>query len=120
MEKDEGEETPSSILHPPSSSSHASSPAADRVRGLKTSVWLTPFDLGIRQNLTLKIEPGAFPEIYEVRVILQRLSGDDASWHRMNRTFLTELRKQFLQWRSLPPAKMLQYVEMSRRLTQGT
>jgi hypothetical protein len=89
-------------------------PSAER--GLKTSVWLTPFDLGIRQNLTLKIEPGAFPEIYEVRVILQRLSGDDASWHRMNRTFLTELRKQFLQWRSLPPARMLEYVEMSRRL----
>jgi len=94
--------------------------AAARERGLKTSVWLTPFDLGIRQNLTLKIEPGAFPEIYEVQVILQRLSGDDASWHRMNRTFLTELRKQFLQWRSLPPARMLEYVEMSRQLTRAT
>ena len=85
-----------------------------RTRSLTTDVWLTPFDLGIRQQLTLKIEPGAFPEIYEVRVILKRLSGDDASWHRMNRTFLTELRKQFLQWRSLPPGKMLEYVEQSR------
>jgi hypothetical protein len=94
--------------------------SATAERGLKTSVWLTPFDLGIRQNLTLKIEPGAFPEIYEVRVILDRLSGDDTSWHRMNRTFLTELRKQFLQWRSLPPARMLEYVEMSRRLTDQT
>ena len=34
----------------------------------------------------------------------------------MNRTFLTELRKQFLQWRSLAPARMIEYVEQSRRL----
>ena len=49
-------------------------------------------------------------------VTLDRLSGDDGSWYRMNRTFLTELRKQFLQWRSLSPQKMLQYVEESRKL----
>ena len=30
-------------------------------------------------------------------------------------TFLTELRKQFLQWRSLTPGKMLEYVQRSRR-----
>ena len=34
----------------------------------------------------------------------------------MNRTFLTELRQQFLQWRSLTPQRMLKYVEESRRL----
>ena len=47
---------------------------------------------------------------------LERLSGDDGSWYRMNRTFLSELRKQFLQWRSSSPQKMLTYVEESRRL----
>jgi hypothetical protein len=84
--------------------------------GLRTTVWLTPFDLGVRQHFQLLITPGEFRDIYEVKVILTRLSGDDASWYRMNRTFLTELRKQFLQWRSLSPAKMLEYVEESRRL----
>ena len=64
----------------------------------------------------LLIHPGEYPEIYEVQVILQRLSGDDGSWYRMNRTFLTELRKQFLQWRSLSQARMLQYIEESRSL----
>jgi len=34
----------------------------------------------------------------------------------MNRSFLTELRKQFLQWRSLTPRRMLEYVEESKRL----
>jgi len=35
-------------------------------------------------------------------------SNEEAYW--------TELRKQFLQWRSLSPQKMLTYVEESRRL----
>jgi hypothetical protein len=87
---------------------------SDGARGIEALIWLTPFDLGVRQQLKLLIRPGEFPDVYEVRVVLHRLSGDDGSWYRMNRTFLTELRKQFLQWRSLTPARMLQYVEESR------
>jgi hypothetical protein len=90
--------------------------AGRRSRGLKSIIWLTPFDLGVRQHLMLLIHPGQYPDIYEVQVILQRLSGDDRSWHRMNRTFLTELRKQFLQWRSLSPQRMMQFVEDSKKL----
>ena len=85
-------------------------------RGLKTVIWLTPFDLGVRQHLLLLIHPGEFGDVYDVQVVLERLSGDDGSWWRMNRTFLTELRKQFLQWRSLSPQRMKQYVEESRSL----
>ncbi len=85
-------------------------------RAIKTTVWLTPYDLGIRQQMLLLIHPGADKDIYEVEVRLRRQSGDDGSWHRMNKTFLTELRKQFLQWRSLTPARMLEYVEQSKRL----
>jgi hypothetical protein len=85
-------------------------------RGIKTVIWLTPFDLGVRQHLMLLIHPGQFEDIYEVQVILQRLSGDDGSWYRMNRTFLTELRKQFLQWRSLSPQRMVEYVHQSHAL----
>jgi ABC-type lipoprotein release transport system permease subunit len=85
-------------------------------RGLKTTIWLTPFDLGVRQHLMLLVHPGQYQDIYEVQVLLSRLSGDDGSWYRMNRTFLTELRKQFLQWRSLSPQRMLEYIEISRKL----
>jgi ABC-type lipoprotein release transport system permease subunit len=85
-------------------------------RGLKTTIWLTPFDLGVRQHLMLLVHPGQFPDIYEVQVVLSRLSGDDHSWYRMNRSFLTELRRQFLQWRSLSPARMVEFIEISRRL----
>lgn len=85
-------------------------------RGVQTTIWLTPFDLGVRQHLMLLIHPGTFPDIYEVQVLLNRMSGDDGSWYRMNRSFLTELRKQFLQWRSLSPARMREYVEQSKSL----
>ena len=74
--------------------------STDTARGLKTTIWLTPYDLGIRQQFELLIQQSEQSEIFEVCVVLQRLSGDDRSWHRMNKTFLTELRKQFLQWRS--------------------
>jgi len=89
---------------------------SDTARGLQTLIWLTPFDLGVRQQLKLVIHPGEYPDIYEVEVQLKRLSGDEGSWYRMNRTFLTELRQQFLQWRSLTPQRQMKYVEESRRL----
>jgi hypothetical protein len=89
-------------------------------RGIKTIVWLTPFDLGVRQHVMLLIHPGQSPEIYEVQVMLQRLSGDDGSWVRLNKTFLTEIRKTFLQWRSLTPQKMKQYIEQSKERFRQT
>jgi len=89
---------------------------AKPTRGLKTVIWLTPFDLGVRQHMMLIVSPGEYPDIYEVQVLLQRLSGDDSNWYRMNRTFLTELRKQFLAWRSLSPQRMLDFVEESKTL----
>lgn len=85
-------------------------------RGLRALIWLTPFDLGIRQRMHLLIEPSDVENVFEVRIHLTRLSGDDSSWHRTNRTFLTDLRQQFLRWRSLPPAVVARYVDESRAL----
>ena len=85
-------------------------------RGLSALIWLTPFDLGIRQQMHLKIEPSDVENVFDVRVQLIRLSGDDASWHRMNRTFLTQVRQQFLLWRSLSPGVVARYVAESRAL----
>jgi hypothetical protein len=93
--------------------------ANDASRGLRTEIWLTPFDLGVRQTLELRIHPGRFEDIYEVEVILTRQSGHDESWYRMNKSFLTEVRKQFLQWRSLPPARMREYAELSGKSITG-
>ncbi len=94
-------------------------PDGQEVSALQASVWLTPFDLGVRQTLLLSIRPGEFADIYEVEVQLDLESGPDEAWYRMNRSFLTELRKQFLQWRSLSVEKMQQYIEESQKLYAG-
>ncbi|HRK29487.1 MAG TPA: hypothetical protein PLD59_00300 [Tepidisphaeraceae bacterium] len=89
--------------------------AQDReTRSLSASIWLTPFDLGVRQRMNIAVEPSDTENIFEVKVELLRQSGDDDSWYRMNRPFLTEIRKQFLAWRSLSPVEMQKYVERSR------
>ncbi len=102
------------------SAAHVEAIQMENGRGLTADIWLTPFDLGIRQRLQLLIHQAKFSDIYDVKVILERQSGDDRSWHRMNRTFLTELRKQFLQWRSLRPDKMREYIDRSRELFDAT
>jgi hypothetical protein len=99
---------------------YAPGPGLPGSPALRSTVWLTPYDLGVRQTVELLIYPAGNGDIYEVRVVLTRLSGDDRNWHRMNKVFLTEARKQFLAWRSLPVARMRHYVEQSERLLNGT
>ena len=40
---------------------------------------------------------------YKIETHIERISGDVASWQRMNRKFLNVLRKRFLVWRTLSP-----------------
>jgi len=70
--------------------------------------WLAPFDLGISQSVRLTAVPGEH-NIYRIETELIRLSGDVASWRRMNRSFLTVLRKRFLVWRTLPGGIRAEY-----------
>jgi hypothetical protein len=84
-----------------------------RVNGLRASIWLTPFDLGVRQTCEVIIAPGEIEDVYEVDVMLTHGSGGEDAWYRMNRPFLTALRQQFLAWRTLSPQRMLEYVKRS-------
>ena len=61
-----------------------------------------PYDLGISQQVSLRAIPTSEHRIYKIEMHIERLSGDVASWQRMNRNFLTVLRKRFLVWRTLP------------------
>ena len=67
---------------------------------LTMTAWLAPFDLGISQAVQLTAVPGEHG-IYRIETELTRVSGDVASWRRMNRSFLSVLRKRFLVWRTL-------------------
>jgi len=50
---------------------------------------------------------------------LFRVSGAVASWTRMNRNFLRELRKRFLVWRTLPETLRDNYRERSQAVLSG-
>ena len=73
-------------------------------------VWLAPFDFGIMQNVTVAFCMAADDESsLEIRVRLDRLSGEANAWRRINKAFLHELRKQLLIWRSLDEENKGQY-----------
>ena len=91
----------------------------EHYNGLRASIWLTPFDLGVRQDVEVLIAPGDIEDVYEVDVTLTRQSGSDDAWYRMNRSFLTDLRQQFLAWRTLSPQRMLEYVGRSKAMFGG-
>jgi len=84
-----------------------------RFRG---KVWLAPFDFGIMQQVELMFYPSfEDPGYLEIRVRLTRLSGEINSWRRINRTFLHQLRKQLLIWRSLEDSVRHNYERLLER-----
>ena len=77
--------------------------------GLDATLALAPFDLGVSQSFALRSTPSEIPGIDEVRVILERRSGQPKDWQRLNKVFLDDLRQQFLIWRSIPHDTMEAY-----------
>ncbi|KPJ62732.1 MAG: hypothetical protein AMS15_02960 [Planctomycetes bacterium DG_23] len=78
---------------------------------INMKTWLAPYDLGISQTVTLDAIPTEDVGIYKVEVTLHRLSGEVASWRRINRGFLQILRKRFLVWRTVPRERKKSYEE---------
>jgi len=76
---------------------------------INMKTWLAPYDLGISQDVTLDALPTEDLGIYKVEVTLHRLSGEVASWRRINRGFLQILRKRFLVWRTVPREQKKSY-----------
>ena len=83
------------------------------------TAWLAPYDLGISQNVELKAIPTGEYNIYKIEVIIYRLSGDVASWKRINRGFLNVLRKRFLVWRTIPADLKHGYAEEGGQILKG-
>lgn len=73
--------------------------------------WLAPFDLGVSQMIKLETVPTDLEDVYDLRLTLNRVSGDVSNWKRVNRRFLNTLRKQFLIWRTLSASERARYSE---------
>lgn len=76
---------------------------------LAMRVWLSPYDLGVSQDVELRAMPTGDFGVYLIRLHIRRLSGQAVTWKRINRGFLNEIRKQFLLWRTIPPDMKTKY-----------
>lgn len=81
-------------------------------------VWLAPFDLGVSQDITLNTYPTDLEDVFEVQLVIERISGDVSNWMRINRRFMNVLRKQFLIWRTLTQAERDRYLAMEHEYEQ--
>lgn len=86
------------------------------IHGITAQVWLAPYDLGVIQEFWLAIHPTPEPNVFEVKLTLLRQAGSPATWLRLNRPFMVEVRKQFLLWRSVSPEMVRQYVTGSEQM----
>ena len=77
---------------------------------IKCMTWLAPFDLGVSQRVAIETIPTTTSEVYDIRLVIDRESGDISNWKRVNRRFLNTLRKQFLIWRTLKQAERERYL----------
>ncbi len=69
---------------------------------LRSNIWLAPFDFGIMQTADFQFSPAREGlDFLEINITLQRQSGESGIWQRINTSFLHEVRKQLLVWRSL-------------------
>ena len=83
------------------------------------NIWLAPFDLGVSQHVTVRAMPENEHNIYSVGLQIQRLSGEDASWRRVNQRFMNVIRKQFLIWRTVDAEAKDSYREQGAEMLQG-
>lgn len=86
---------------------------------LNLMVWLAPYDLGVSERLILQTIPTEDEEVFAVKAIIVRESGDEASWLRVTRNFVNMLRKQYLLWRTFPVGLKAEYGQRGLRALRG-
>ena len=99
-------------------------PSAEAAVGLEGTLWLAPYDLGVRQDLSIRIVPDKDEgeEVCKILIELTHVAGQMNSWWKQNRIFLRDLRKQLLGWRKVPTERILRYIDEfeAKRLEEST
>ncbi|MSS70358.1 MAG: FtsX-like permease family protein [Candidatus Latescibacteria bacterium] len=86
---------------------------------IRTTIWLSPFDLGVSQTVLFKAVPTGNHDIHAMELTLGRLSGDASSWKRCNQRFMNVIRKQFLIWRTISTEAKDQYKAEGQRMIEA-
>jgi hypothetical protein len=92
---------------------------AGEAYAIDMNIWLAPFDLGVSQHVILQAIPDAEHNLYSVALTLRRLSGEDASWRRVNQRFMNVIRKQFLIWRTVDGEAKESYRQQGNEILEG-
>jgi hypothetical protein len=79
---------------------------------LRATVWLAPYDLGVRQDVVVRILQSD-EDVCDVHLDLHRRAGQPRSWHKLNRVFVGGLRRQILGWRNISASRVLAYIAMA-------
>jgi hypothetical protein len=87
--------------------------------GVGGTVWLAPYDLGLRQDVRLLVRQTEEEDVFEIDVELIRQAGQTRAWWKLNRVFLGDLRKQLLGWRKLKTERVLEYIAQGNQALAG-
>ncbi len=85
---------------------------------IKMVVYLSPFDLGVSQEVDMRAVPTGEYGIYLIQLTIKRNTGEALTWTRLNRSFLNIIRKQFLIWRTIPIDVKKQYTDEGMKKLQ--
>ncbi len=91
-------------------STFRSSIGGRELSGIEGTVWLEPYDLGVRQDIRVYLADAGEEDVYNMHLELRRRSGQESSWWKLNRVLLGDLRRQLLGWRNLKLEHMLEYI----------
>ncbi len=86
---------------------------------LSMRAWIAPFDLGVSQDVVLRAVPRGQFDLFNIRMELERRSGEFRAWKMVNQRFIRILRKQFLIWRTVRPDVQEQYRAAGERILGG-
>lgn len=83
---------------------------------LATAMWLSPYDLDVAQYFILNIQTTENEGVFKVVLILERTSGAEEAWMRINYKFLNLVRHQFLLWRNLSHEERTNFIAKGAKL----
>ena len=79
-------------------------------------LWLAPFDMGVSQFMQLEFLPAQVKSVYTVEIYIQRISGQDTFWQRVNHRFINGLRKEFLLWHTLAAESRAHHLGVAEKM----
>jgi len=93
----------------------ATEDSAGLIPEIRTTIWLKPFDLGVSQELIIRMPTDPETGEFIARLQLTRLSGTRESWMRLNEGFVGLVRKNFLYWRAVSPEERGRLFDAARQ-----